>query len=675
MSNQEVRCSKCFSNDFYEDDGLTFCRVCDEKLEGFIAEKTDEEHILGVRLKGTTKTGRKTVKELDTGINWTTYEAFNLLLVEHLRILTNECGQPDLLRKVVLTIWAMFLEKTQVAFVDGNSKDPKLPSKCRRRDVAVLSRRERKIPRPCNRVKRRLAAIPIREGNVKNKRVRYGRFVVVNGEVKEEREVDENVRTHSNSQDGSQVTQRLNIEFDNSSVSSASDDSDWDTDDEITVEGEPMPNEEYCYFDRKVPFSQLNNFSKRLTKYVPNERKQYLDTKSFPGMVSQADYMDMSKLISMIYLGIRILDIDIQPSVLLRWIDEGVLPFNQGCNSLPEEWVCLTTDVNSFGMHKCAITVKNLLITASLLHRNLDLPSLAEEDMTKVVQDQIYHLNLPSELFDLMSTDSRFIDYLMKASEPRKQDTFLIRSELSSFAALIVLLRKLFILDGKSETKYSERIDENELYFNWKNWESHTRLKLFMITNHIIPTFRQDFEDFNDSAAMNSFYEMTMEYWRKRNIAHVKSDAWLEDKTFCGLREVVKSMVEGDFFGVSSKNSSKNLNIEPSKHFLIQSTDRLISKPVSKLVSLKLREDYRNKSVKYFECGSEFVHNYKNLVVSSEHRSKNGKLRRSPPIDLLFALGMVTFRLEPEELQKEVGHVERIIFGKHGHMVKSVIDE
>lgn len=670
-------CRVCDGATFEEVEGEFFCTICNTQLEGYKTEKTDENELLGVRLKKVkSERRRKKRPPLDMGLNWTTYDAFNLILVEHLRVLTSDCGLPDLLRKVVLTIWSTYLQRTQVAFVDGSKDDPKLSALIRRRDVAILSRKVPKLPQP------RFKDGCIRDELGAKKRMRYGNFVVLQKRATQVDDyvTDETRRTCHYRKKGTYtydgIPTAIKSEFGFSSKNYVVDSSDSDEssqevnsyghkiilEDEEEEEESQDEEETYNYFDKKVPFSQLNNFSKLMTRVAGSD---YKNKKAYAGSKAHSDYMDMSKLISMIYLGIRIIDLDIHLSVLLRWIDEGVLPFNKGVNCLPKNWVRVSTDANSFGKFYSSITTRNIIETTCNLHSFLAIPSLPEVDMMHLLQDQLYHLNLPSDIINLMCTDDRFTSYLNKAGKARKVDTFLRHFELTTFAVLFVLLRKLFRLD-ETILDIHERDDS---HFDFFSWLSHTRLKIFMITNHIIPTYRQSFGDFNDTKAMNAFYEMVVKDYRARHIAHIQHDHWMDDQVYIDMSDVVKKMIDHDLLnrisGTDNVPMSDGVTRKPSKYFLIESTKRLISKSVSDPVKLKLEENYRDKSLRYFGHDSRLITNYEDLVIGGIDRDRSGKLKSSPSVDLVAVLGIITFRFDNKDLVREVGRVERTIFHKH----------
>lgn len=137
-------CAVCGSQQFEEIDGLFYCVICQSQRVGVTLEEFDDTAayvgLIEVR-KGRSK------KVVDTGIAWTTTEAFNYILITICTDLTAKLDLPPDFKRIVLALWATYLAQSEVAFVENNDA-PKLHLGSTKRDIQLLHQGLQKVSQP-----------------------------------------------------------------------------------------------------------------------------------------------------------------------------------------------------------------------------------------------------------------------------------------------------------------------------------------------------------------------------------------------------------------------------------------------------------------------------------------------------------------------------------------------
>lgn len=137
-------CVVCGATRFEEIDGLFYCVVCQAQQMGATLERRDDVFV-GTGLTEVRKGKEK--KTMDTGVAWTTTEAFNCILMNMSRDLTEKLQLPSDFRRILLGLWATYLAESEIAFVEGNEV-PKVHLTSTRRDIQLLHQGLEKVARP-----------------------------------------------------------------------------------------------------------------------------------------------------------------------------------------------------------------------------------------------------------------------------------------------------------------------------------------------------------------------------------------------------------------------------------------------------------------------------------------------------------------------------------------------
>lgn len=141
-------CSNCGFEDFFEDVGAFFCKRCQTQLQGMSQEETALEDVMAIQLRTKVKASAEKVKKRTEGYAWNSYEAFDLIIKEQARFLVEELKLPEELRKQILSVWSLFLQKSEIVMKDGivDQEKSKLPLMSRWRDIAIIANRFNIVP-------------------------------------------------------------------------------------------------------------------------------------------------------------------------------------------------------------------------------------------------------------------------------------------------------------------------------------------------------------------------------------------------------------------------------------------------------------------------------------------------------------------------------------------------
>ncbi|KAL4231393.1 TATA box-binding protein-associated factor RNA polymerase I subunit B [Mactra antiquata] len=129
-------CIVCGDNDFEEQDGLYFCGTCNTQSQDVRVFDADDENMDAINKKGRIKEAsetQRTQKKEYHGRPWSVYEAYTRILRCQVDTLI-QLGAEKRLNDIVFQIWANYLHKLKVAFVEDVTKQTGVKYE-RRRDL------------------------------------------------------------------------------------------------------------------------------------------------------------------------------------------------------------------------------------------------------------------------------------------------------------------------------------------------------------------------------------------------------------------------------------------------------------------------------------------------------------------------------------------------------------
>ncbi|XP_074595963.1 TATA box-binding protein-associated factor RNA polymerase I subunit B [Brevipalpus obovatus] len=130
-------CTVCGAIEFEEIDALFYCSICQSQKIGSTIQMTEREEI-GFGGGGLVAVRLERKKKVDnTGVPWTTTEAFNLILINQCKELTDKLGLGPDFRQILLGLWATYLCECEIAFKCGQ-KGPKLHLTSHSRDIQLI---------------------------------------------------------------------------------------------------------------------------------------------------------------------------------------------------------------------------------------------------------------------------------------------------------------------------------------------------------------------------------------------------------------------------------------------------------------------------------------------------------------------------------------------------------
>lgn len=684
-----IACPTCGSVEQEEIDGIYFCSTCNTQIAGITAQVTEGFIDVPAELRREVKTKKareKKHKTPDTGINWTTFEAFNIILIKQVTFLTEIYEGVDMrLKDVVLGLWTSYLEKIEAGFMDGFDKKPLLSNLSRKRDEAIIAAGVEKLPLPV----RQLYGTRCADNH--NSRVRAGSKVLINTRVDDVYHPIQGKkcpgRRSKKSSSGlafSSISRKKKIveKFFAPEVCDSSDDEikpgDLSSDDEDEdYEEEDSQTDEDDYDPRvyKVPKNKLNKISRKIRKEMGDDyfESRYAMSESPHGL----DSMSMTKTICFIYTALRIMNEDVFISDLINWIDSGHFPFFAGTRLLPEKWVFTVDDVNTF--HPVASPDPHMIIKRSAeLMKFLDVPIVPPADMIKIIKRYLHELNLPQDILKFITRDEEILRKIQSLGccGLRKKDMSPFYEQRAAIVILVVL-RKLFGLDVQKCNHYSQLVKDYgaEDAFNWNEWEAHTRIRMEMISCYFTPVYRVSSGQMKDVNVACDFFSTVADGWRPHAVLTTQPSKSNESE----YRTELRRRFEKDISHIKEEPDTcppepELISNDPDDKRFIQfpkaslnhwtdATNFVISRLNDDQNDLKdkLRMDFRNKSLAHFREGSPYILRYE--PISSMNKLIIESLPE--PIQLLLSVFKKMLRYTDYNFKEELRRVEKLLFFDH----------
>lgn len=191
------------------------------------------------------------------------------------------------------------------------------------------------------------------------------------------------------------------------------------------------------------------------------------------------EMLDRYKLLTFLYLTIRLLNYNIFLSDLLRWCIDGSMWYSNQLNCLPSDWEIMWLDSKVFRTGNFAnYLVAIQIIRNMIIHCGFPKELLPEIDLDPLINRYLKDMNLPRGL--LIVIRKNYGSFLKEASQ---DDTYgFPQHDLSAIVAIIMALRDLFDLFGCTTDNF--RLFENiefENLFLWSKWFEYSKLRFNLI--------------------------------------------------------------------------------------------------------------------------------------------------------------------------------------------------
>lgn len=381
--------------------------------------------------------------------------------------------------------------------------------------------------------------------------------------------------------------------------------------------------EEDDNFIDKEKYSQYlhSQMSSKLKTLIPEDGGvEAFFTRTNKGhSIRYVDIMSRNKLLSIIAIALRLLNIPIFLSDLIRWAVDGNIRFSDSLQCLPRDWELLFVDKIRFCDSKVPAHNNLMQIVKQIaVHTKLDSSMFPRANLWPLVARYIKDLNLPQGLILVVKKRySKFIEFYHNKSEHPKAPNFVDHLDLVAYMSIVLTLRDLFDLTGPNEAQYI-RFKDTPLglcgqLFLWHDWIRFSKLRLNILKIYnLCPTgFAKQAAPSNlvglDSvmamnARMNDVYGSNRFYkW----FDHQKSKRYAQKAQ---LRPKMQAEYE-DLFLPSTAQAwkqsiiTKSQNVPaPSIFPLTSNMESIIGQISNKRISQILSVDYRSKLVTPYTC-------------------------------------------------------------------------
>lgn len=223
---------------------------------------------------------------------------------------------------------------------------------------------------------------------------------------------------------------------------------------------------------------------------IPYKSKKLLDLTSEEALnnspyysCTRVDHITKGKLLACLYLTIRVYNINIFPSDLIRWAFEGLIRYHNPLGCFPEHWELRISDTKKYCCYKCIdypnfqTMIKNLLV-----HCGLDMTLFSSPDCYEFIRRLIKDLNLPKGLNLIVK--QRYGDYIERQQIDAAENSLNIpHYEYVGIAVVLLTLRDLFDLFGKNNAHYDKFKNSESItdLFIWSEWFHFSKLCLSLI--------------------------------------------------------------------------------------------------------------------------------------------------------------------------------------------------
>lgn len=469
-------CKECGGEDFDLHDGLYFCVECNTQSQ-IIREQTEEddhhETILSRLAISTPTEKKKNINDVCIyGEQWNTHQCFNIIICRQVEKLI-ELGASLKLKEIVFNLWAKYLKECEIAFIGKKAdKDwlPKLGTLPNTRDIFVLYKNKKQIPRQFN------------KKNLHN-------------------EVRENIETTVKSKEIIEVTNtEKSMECESSQGKNKNKIRNSKKDSKI------IENDEN--YERKLEFSK--QAKTKIDKTVIRGKNQ---------IIKFDDVMTIEKTLAFCYLGLLLVEDSILISDIIRWAREDNFPYVSVSYLLPSSMVLQAHDWKLITPYKLP-ELKIINELTGKLACFLGIKEIPTKPLMPIVARFVLDLNLPLELISIIHKlmNKKKIPYTKLNVDG------IPKYELRAMSTIIIALKLLFGLNDKSERKLSSLGRELEEYNNldnhffiWDDWVQYIKAQMNFISHAHIPLAVFMENDVYDIDKYSLFYDQVIHnHWKPK---------------------------------------------------------------------------------------------------------------------------------------------------------------
>lgn len=499
------------------------------------------------RQKALTKKAVRRVAKKRSGIDWTTTQAFNIIMHKQISIICEHFSHEidiDLAKTLTKSLWLYYLKKSELAFHDKDkysSEDQTFPlhPNSRFRDIQILKHRVESLPEFRNAMTGKARADTnvykmgpdgLMRSIYDNKLFDFKEFKPDKDSIDFDDYFDDyftdsyrDPRIYIKNRFREKKTEEMilnslkdiDLEFpaktcdehhdqkSNSSTSLSRCSSEGQMDVNLTeiadkndANDDEMNGADYEQdlmknapeFTREMVYKRGSNKCKR---NAVNHYNRYFD-----------QLMTLPKTMAILNIVFRLMKSDIYLFDLIRWADERHIPFKYCFSVLPQEWLFISNDFNTFATERPP-SADNLSFLSVQMIQYLGVTRIPPPNLTKLLDRFAKDLNLPKDIVWLIDSEYNLMDFFGKDLEPLwKEGCGRFRIKMPVFErwalmAIVLVLKRLFESAGKlfDSTRDDENDNETEemdkmkvSLFDWKLWLRYSQLRLDLIESYCPPS-------------------------------------------------------------------------------------------------------------------------------------------------------------------------------------------
>ncbi|XP_011303328.1 TATA box-binding protein-associated factor RNA polymerase I subunit B [Fopius arisanus] len=422
-------CVVCGGFEFYTESGFYFCQQCETQQEGRREEVVEyaadaSTHVTKKRIDRRTK-----VNKTETSLGWTSWESFNFILNGWTNELLILGASPEF-KITVLQLWATYLGKLQVAFRSFKERClPRLPLSYRQKDSEIVFG---VVPSKVKKRKRTPSNATSDAESTQASEMSFGRLLSQRRKKLVDLEYQKYLDTSESETGGaSSVNQSLH------SIKS----------DVLKAKRKKVP----LYFN-----SFARAHKKKVTKdtrKIPRKRHAILRQARLDRHRKTAEHLTMQHVMAVINLALRVNDEKIFLSDILRFQTEGHISTKKLDHFFPEDEP-IPKDLSNCG--NSPSKYESLWVATSELAHLLEVSEIPEPNIVELIRRYCTDLQLPTGI-------ALYAERMIALSPPKltfeSWNRYMPRYEAKAMAAIIMVMKILFGLDGVTECEISHVID------------------------------------------------------------------------------------------------------------------------------------------------------------------------------------------------------------------------
>ena len=225
-------------------------------------------------------------------------------------------------------------------------------------------------------------------------------------------------------------------------------------------------------YSKHIPLSYLKNSSNISTNYF-------------------IDLMSLPKTLAILNIVFRLLNYDIYCFDLIRWANEGHIPYNNCLTCFPEDWILIFSDFQTFTSY-CVPSNKTIHILSAKIAKYIKIESFPRPDLRKLLFRFTKDFNLPKDIVSIIELNYNLFEHFPAVVDRMSKNwgsMGMPSYERWTLLVIILVLKKIFVLNDSTEKQMSRIDDKTDDLFIWDEWESYSRLRLELIRSHIIPIY------------------------------------------------------------------------------------------------------------------------------------------------------------------------------------------